>query len=330
MFYTKKIQNLIKEKYKDYIQKYSHKKFDDAVKELGRDKAIKIDNFFRDIKSANEYNKPFYRIMLPEYSSCNDSRYKSEYVLNPSYCKERISLCRAYQIIQKDLVNLFEYIEPCDDNKATYSHRTFELLIRAAIEFEANCKGILKANGYPKKLEKMNITDYAKINEITQLSSYKVILNLWHPQPLEIQPFIEWENGHSLSCYQSYNQVKHNRDKHFKESSLENTLKAIAGLFCILYAQFDIHCANPYRPVKIYKEDKEEEDIFHYSYDKKDNIISLDGIIFDLEEPDILASYYLDSCYYYDLGDENIESFYQFPFHDSQINSIIESYNIEN
>ena len=38
--------------------------------------------------------------------------------------------------------------------KTTYFHQTVELLIRVATEFEANCKGILKANCYPKKLEK--------------------------------------------------------------------------------------------------------------------------------------------------------------------------------
>ena len=70
-----------------------------------------------DINSSdNKPDNPFYRIMLPVYC-INNRRYRSEYILNSSYCKERVSLCRAYQIIQKDLVNLFEYIEPCDDNK---------------------------------------------------------------------------------------------------------------------------------------------------------------------------------------------------------------------
>ncbi|AFY57118.1 hypothetical protein Riv7116_4702 [Rivularia sp. PCC 7116] len=151
--------------------------------------------------------KPYYRIArgLIYQEDINP------YILDSRYCKERSSLCRAYKILQKDLETLFEYIEPCDSNKATYSHRTFELVLRICTEFEANCKGILIANGYKKSPKQLNICDYYKINYAAKLSDYEVLLRTWHPNPLKLQPFNEWQGGtyQPLSWYQSYNEAKH-------------------------------------------------------------------------------------------------------------------------
>ena len=119
------------------------------------------------------------------------------YSLDPRYCPERTSLCRAYKILEQDLETLFEYIEPCEANNTTHSHRTFELMLRASTEFEANCKGILLANGYrptkkdrtPRLSDTWNINDYWRINNAIKLSDYKVILKAWHPNPLQLEPF---------------------------------------------------------------------------------------------------------------------------------------------
>lgn len=185
------------------------------------------------------------------------------YILDPRYCQERTSLCRAYKMLEQDLEILFEYIEPCDANKLTHSHRTFELMLRACTEFEANCKGILKANGYnPTKRDKArriiarssdewNINDYWKVNKVIKLSDYKVNLQSWYPSPLQLQPFRNWHgvtSGQRLNWYQAYNEAKHNRDTKFERSNFENTIEAIAGLLCVLFAQFNMHTTSPSRP----------------------------------------------------------------------------------
>ena len=215
--------------------------------------------------------KPYYRI-------ARELIYQdviNPYILDSRYCKECSSLCRAYKIIQKDLETLFEYIEPCDSNKATYSHRTFELMLRICTEFEANCKGILIANGYNKSPKQLKICDYYKITYAAKLSDYEVLLRTWHPNPLKLQPFNEWQGGtyQPLSWYQSYNEAKHNRDTKFYKSNLENTIQALAGLLCILYAQFHCHTTHIYRPAhEIYS-----EDAF--------GMTGLEGSIFDISTP---------------------------------------------
>ncbi len=189
-------------------------------------------------------NKPYYRIIRP--FKVNSTSYLggiSSHLVDFKYAQDRIELCRAYQLIEKDLLHLFEYIDPCDDNLNTYSHRTYELFLRTATEFETNCKRILEANGY-KKSGNLTIQDYYKIHQASQLGHYKISLLLWPAAPKTFEPFKEWveqvENPYSLAWYKAYNEVKHDRYKNFKKASLENVLTAISGLKAILFSQFFI------------------------------------------------------------------------------------------
>jgi hypothetical protein len=218
--------------------------------------------------------KPYFRIARG-ISYDDEEDLFTPYVLDTRYCQERASLCRAYKILQNDLETLFEYIEPCDSNNATYSHRTFELTLRICTGFEANCKGILVANGYNKDPNKFNIKDYWEINRATKLSDYKLLLKTWHPGPLELKPFAQWQHADykPLDWYQAYNDAKHNRDTKFNRSNLECTIQSLAGLLCILYAQFNVHATHIYRHP-------------HMLYDRDSSgMESLDGSIFDISSP---------------------------------------------
>lgn len=189
-------------------------------------------------------DKPFSRIWRPSHNNdgwsdlCegyeNDSRYIDE--------KEKSSLLSAARLIIRDLEELWDYIEPCDNHQDVYSHRIYELFLRTCTEFEANCKGILLANNYiPHPITRnLNITDYKKLNEAMKLSEYKVTYRKWTGEHRTIQPFLEWGNTTDtpLSWYQAYNHVKHNRYSNFHEANIKNLLKAINGLLCLLFAQF--------------------------------------------------------------------------------------------
>lgn len=147
-----------------------------------------------------------------------------------------MSLINGARIIIQDFIKLSEYIEPIDVNKDVFSHRTYELLLRVATEFEANCKGILKANGY-KPNRNLKIQDYYKINSIMKLDEYEISTHLWYPDKT-LKPLLEWANGHTLTWYQAYNHSKHNRFTNFKEASLENVFADICSLVVVLAAQF--------------------------------------------------------------------------------------------
>ncbi len=72
-------------------------------------------------------------------------------------------------IIQRDLEELFDYIEPSQESLATYSYRIHALLMRACFEIEANFKAILSENIHTPKINKfgspiLNMDMYKKID----------------------------------------------------------------------------------------------------------------------------------------------------------------------
>jgi hypothetical protein len=175
------------------------------------------------------------------------------YLVDNDYAPDRTSAIRAYHAIEADLRRIFDYIEPHDDNLCTYSTRLYEIFLRAATEFESNCKAILEANGYARAGD-WNMNDYKKIEKATLLSSYKVKLSIWSGGPKVLQPFAPWANGQPLSWYQDYNAVKHHRSIQFKKASLKNILESVSALFALLFAQFNIQAFSAHELVGMHHE----------------------------------------------------------------------------
>lgn len=152
--------------------------------------------------------------------------------------QEKQSYLTTTHLIIRDLYELFNYIQPHDNNLNVFSHRIYELLLRTATEFEANCKAILTANGYQPQ-RNLTIKNYFKIASAAKLSDYIVRFGRWET-PYAFIPYKAWRRKKykPLPWYQAYNSVKHNRHKNFSCANLDNLMNAIAGLLCILHAQF--------------------------------------------------------------------------------------------
>jgi len=236
-------------------------------------------------------NKPYYRIMRV----CDGA--PTDYIYCKTYADDRYSLIHAFKIIEKDLKNLFEFIEPSEKNEEVFSHRLYELFLRCATEFETNCKQILLANGYPDG--NMNITDYYKINNANKLSDYEVRLNIWHPEPKIIKPFDKWNSGHSLAWYQDYNDVKHDRSRKFELANLSNVLKASASLLAVLFSQFETEVFDAY------------SDSYHHSTD--DGFYYIDNNIFMVKP---YSAWSEEESYSFSSGDirESTDFFQEYPF----------------
>lgn len=165
---------------------------------------------------------------------------KDDYLYDERFaCQaEMDSLVTTAHLVVRDLYDIFNYIEPHEDNLKAYSHRIYELFLRTATEFETCCKGILRENGYPKKEKDMTVLDFYKIVPAAKLTDYAITFHRWST-PREIRPFKNWNQPKNkpLSWYKSYNEVKHNRYSKFALANLGNLVDAVAGLLCILYAQ---------------------------------------------------------------------------------------------
>ena len=196
--------------------------------------------------------KPYHRIWRPvkgydwsdtviSFDDNNEPKVTLDYLYDDKFAEqnEKKSLITATRMILRDLNSLYDYVEPSDDNLCVYSHRIYELLLRTATEFETNCKGILKANGYSRPESDWNIKDYFKISRVARLNEYRLTFERWATAH-EFKPFIEWNPSKRevLPWYDAYNEVKHDRYGNFKKAKLEHLMNSLAGLICIMHAQY--------------------------------------------------------------------------------------------
>lgn len=186
-------------------------------------------------------DKPFFRTIRQFSGGDYAEGGKSDYISLPAYADNPLSDIRSYLLVQNSLLELFEFIEPAENNRKVFSLKLRELLLRSCTEFESNCKSILRANKYTSKKEKdWNIKDYKKINTSHFLSDYEIELPLWVGNGKVRKPFYKWGEGKSLEWYDAYNSSKHDRANQLDQASLENAIDSVCGLLVILSAQYYI------------------------------------------------------------------------------------------
>src|SRR5438309_1584476 len=123
--------------------------------------------------------KPYKRTVRPFANGQYPEDPRKSYINDPKFAvSPPLQYIRAFQVIQKDLLELFEYVEPADKNEDCYSFRIHELHMRTCIEVEANCKVILEENHYRKPGD-WNMGDYKKLDPTHRLSSYEVKFPVW-------------------------------------------------------------------------------------------------------------------------------------------------------
>lgn len=214
------------------------------------------------------FKNPFFRTCRQFIDGSYSSNGKLKYIEHPDFAKNALHFIRPFFLIQKDLLNLFDYIEPSDINLNTYSYRIHELFMRACVEIEANFKAILRENEYIKNEKyKWNMSDYKKVEASHFLSGYQVILPIWDGQCKTITPFELFKNGQSLVWYEEYHNIKHDRYEKFKSANFKNLVEAVSGLLVLLSAQFytcDFSSGNTYLALKNSQYDNSEAAIGGY------------------------------------------------------------------
>lgn len=186
--------------------------------------------------------RPFRRTVRQLASGSYGSGGHWEYVRYPEYAADAWQYKRAFQIIDQEISEIFQYIEPSVQNFGCFSYRIAGLLARICIEIEANFRAILRENGYRVPPSKMTMLDYRKVEQSHFLSRYVIKLAVWHGGDVEFQPYLQWS---SSACrggpdwYQAYNSTKHDRHTHFSlDATFKNLLSAYCGLAVLIWSQF--------------------------------------------------------------------------------------------
>jgi hypothetical protein len=151
----------------------------------------------------------------------------------------------SFDLLRRDLFQVFEYVEPVDGHRSVYSHRLFALLVRACTDFESIAKDLLVAKGSRKAPDKMNVNDYRTLERSLRLETVEARLHLWYPQPLVVFPFRRWSIASPpLAWYADYNAVKHNRHREFARANLETVITATAALLTLVAKASDFDLAE--------------------------------------------------------------------------------------
>jgi hypothetical protein len=189
-------------------------------------------------------NRPYRRTYRPFLDGDYTRGGRSQYIAHPRFAQSPEHYVRAFLILLKDLQELFDYIEPSDKNLPCYSYRIHALLLRACVEVEANCKAILKENGYSKSRD-WNMTDYKKIEKTHLLSEHKIIIPNWSGVQATRTPFSAWSTKKCPPWYRAYNETKHDRHSEFEKANFEQLIDASCGLLVLLSAQFGTNDFSP-------------------------------------------------------------------------------------
>ena len=223
-------------------------------------------------------NKPYRRTHRPFI----DGKFGNSYLMHRKYAKEPHHYLKAFLLLQNDLLDLFNYVEPADQNLKTYSHKIQQLLMRTCVEIEANFTAILIENGYKGRKSKSrrpiswNIEDYRLVNHSHRLSSYEARIPGWNGIQGLCKPYEPWKNDEQLPWYKAYNESKHDRQNNFPQAKLKYLIDAMCGLVILITAQFSNESYQP-GPIGIAIE--------YEGYDSDDGMISAIGGVFRVKKP---------------------------------------------
>jgi len=169
-----------------------------------------------------------------------------QYVRDPRFASDARHYIRAFEVLQKDILELFDFIEPAHANRRCFSHRIHELHARVCMEIEANFQAILDDNGYVLPAPPAgqaakahpDMDDYRKLEATHRLSAYQVKFPAWRGSHDTKTPFAPWAQDRGLPWYQDYNAAQHSRHVHFEKANFRNLAEAMAGLVAVLSSQF--------------------------------------------------------------------------------------------
>lgn len=134
--------------------------------------------------------------------------------------------------LESDLEDVSRFIEFSKNNFRTYSIELAHLLLASSSEVDVLAKGICKLIN--PRSEAKNINQYK--NEIVEHFPDVHLERVFVPRyGLNFRPWSNWEKNEPPRWWTSYNKVKHERNDHFDDANLKNTLNAMGGLLIAVF-----------------------------------------------------------------------------------------------
>ena len=134
--------------------------------------------------------------------------------------------------LERDMESTSRYVEFCEANFCVYSIELAHLLFAAASEVDVLAK--LLCGQINPAASPGNINEYKAVllPALPDLPQADVFVPRYG---LSFKPWSNWAGEHNPLWWRSYNNVKHERDAHFGEATLKNSLNALGALLILIY-----------------------------------------------------------------------------------------------
>lgn len=134
--------------------------------------------------------------------------------------------------LDRDMEAVSRYIEFATPNLGVYSIELAHLLFAAASEVDVLAKLVCKQNAPSERPR--NIDDYKPIilRAFPDLPTTAAYVPRYG---MSFAPWDNWSGTTNPDWWRAYNNVKHERDRHFQEATLKNALNAIGGLMILTF-----------------------------------------------------------------------------------------------
>ncbi|MCY6352850.1 hypothetical protein OXV71_19125 [Bacteroides fragilis] len=218
---------------RSFLQSNTDNDITEEIMKIPLKPGYKFFNIYRPLLTPKIMNAPFNIIdKLPSIDNYVDSIPISNQEYNNLLCQ--------FEIVLDDLINVFKTVAPYQKNKNCFGHNIRNVIILACTEIDAMMQNILKKNKIKPTGKFYTTKDYYKLVEILKLKDYSIRFRRYHDLN-EITPFKNWNQARStksLAWYDSYNRIKHDREKEFKLANIENAINSVAAYAITLIAQF--------------------------------------------------------------------------------------------
>lgn len=142
--------------------------------------------------------------------------------------------------LERDLEVVSRYVEFSSDNSDVYSIELAHLLFAAASEVDVIAKLLCKR--LSPTAPRGNMDEYRPVllGSLADLPTTEVFVPRYG---LTFKPWENWAGRNNPDWWRSYNNVKHERDAHFREATLTNALNALGALLILTYHHYSYSLA---------------------------------------------------------------------------------------
>lgn len=149
--------------------------------------------------------------------------------------------------LERDMEAVARYVEFDEKNFSTYSIKLGQLLFSAASEVDVIAKLLCELTNPEAK--RSNINEYKNVLRpaMPNLSSAEVFVPRYG---LSFKPWKNWSGTQNPKWWLAYNKVKHERNAHFNQATLDNALNSLGGLLILTHEYYSRQLAkDPQSPL---------------------------------------------------------------------------------